>query len=400
VGGASRGADELARWLIEAGHTVTHFCWEFSQTPAPFQRKLGGPRLVRKAVKEFHKIGVRLGFPQLLPFEYFAQLGWLRERFDLFHFHDLCDAISYQTLIELSQRKPVVFTVHDCSAFTGGCLYPMECEKYKTRCGECPQLGHWPMETKIDHTGFLQQLRRRAASQPGIQYVFPSEWMARKMTDVMALGRPGVQISNAIDPIQMAPTSKKEAREKLSLPVDRPVILFSAHYLSDPRKGGTYAVAAIRQVMDLAPVVITLGYPDPTFESQLEGVKIVSFGYVSEIEKMALIYSAADIYLFTSLADNCPYTVLEAMACGKAVVGFATGGVPELVISEETGLLVPPRDGPALAAAIRRAIQHGSLTQQWGDQARRRIEIHFNKQLFMGKMNSLYENFVQDWGSS
>ena len=114
-----------------------------------------------------------LGFPQLLPFEYYLHLRWVRDSFDLFHFHDLIGAISYETMIALSRHKPVVFTVHDCSAFTGGCVYPEGCENYKMQCGQCPQLGVWPMVTTFDHTGHMLELRRRAASQRNIQYVFP-----------------------------------------------------------------------------------------------------------------------------------------------------------------------------------------------------------------------------------
>ena len=92
---------------------------------------------------------------------------------------------------------------------------------------------------------------------------------------------------------------------------------------------------------DLDPILITLGFSDPALEAELGGVSLTSFGYVSDSAQMALIYSSADIYLFTSVADNCPYTVLEAMAAGTATIGFATGGVPELVASEKRGCSSP-----------------------------------------------------------
>jgi len=396
-GGASRGAEELARWLIEAGHSVTHFCWRFTQEPAPFQRQLGGPWPVRKTVQKLHAASRYLGFPHLLPFEYYAQLKWVQDSFDLFHFHDLIGTISYSTLIALSRQKPVFFTVHDFSAFTGGCVYPMQCAKYETRCGECPQLGSWPMHTKIDRTGHMQDLRRRAAARRGIQYIFPCEWIERKMVEVMPLARPPVRMINSIDPEKIMPTAKNEARQKLGLPLDRPVVLISAHFLSYERKGARYALEAIRQVADMSPVVMTLGNSDPAIEGLIGGVRHTSFGFVPDPEKMALIYSAADVYLFTSIADNCPYTVLEAMGSGTATVGFATGGVPELVASEEAGLLVPVEDQAGLSAALRRALQDRNLTQKWGNQARLRIEKYFNKRLFVEKMTHLYEEVRQDW---
>jgi glycosyltransferase involved in cell wall biosynthesis len=399
AGGASRGAEELARWLIQAGHGVTHFCREFQGTPAPFQKELyagvGG-----RAAHYLNGAQKRLGYINAFPFEYHFKLRHMQDEFDLFHFHDLSSAISYETLIQLSQHKPVVFTVHDCSAFTGGCIYPMGCEKYLKKCERCPQLGQWPLSTKFDRTGFLQGQRRRAAASHGIQYIFPSEWIRQTMLSAMPLARPGLQISNAIDPAQLAPIDKKEARRKLDLPENQPVILISAQDLTDKRKGTAYAVEAIKQVSDLSPVLISTGHSSQALAFQVGDIPHISFGHIRQSDRMALIYSAADVYLFPTLADNCPYSVQETMACGTAVIGFATGGVPEIVISGETGLLVPAEDRYQLALALRSALQDLALTQTWGRKARQRLETHFSKDLFLRKIGNMYEEFAKDWRAS
>jgi len=397
TGGASRVADDLARWLHEEGHAVTHFCRYFHPSPAPFQQHLGGPWVVRKIVQKLHGAGRRLGFPQVVPFEYFARLRWLRDSFDLFHFHDLSSAVSYETLVALSRHKPVVFTVHDCSAFTGGCIYPMGCEKFKTECGSCPQLGTRPLNTKFDHTRFMQRQRFRAAKQPGIQYVFPSQWIAQEALSVLSLHRPAMQLPYGIDSARMRSTPKTEARQKLGLPQDCPIILISAHHLLDKRKGVTHALEAVRRVADLSPILITMGQPDPSLESKVPGIPVVSFGFVEETEKMALIFSAADVFVIASLMDNSPLVIYEAMAAGTATVGFAAGGIPDLVVPGETGLLVPVMDDDALAAALRRVLSDRNLLQKWGTNARQRLEKHFSRRVFMEKHYALYRDFMQDF---
>jgi glycosyltransferase involved in cell wall biosynthesis len=399
AGGASRGAEELASWLIEAGHSVTHFCREFQGTPAPFQKQLYAGAGGRTA-HYLNAISKRCGYINAFPFEYYLKLRRVQDEFDLFHFHDLSTAVSYETLIQVSRHKPTVFTVHDCSAFTGGCIYPMDCAKYETKCGSCPQIGQWPLSTKFDRTGFMQEQRRSTAGKAGIQYIFPSEWIQQTMMSVMSPARPGLQINNAIDPVQMAPTDKKEARRKLGLPENQPVILISAQDLKDERKGVAYAVEAVRQIADLSPVLISTGHSSQSLAFQTGDIPHTSFGHIREPDRLALIYSAADVYLFPSLADNCPYSLLETMACGTAVIGFATGGVPSIVLSGETGLLVPIGNRDKLATALRSALLDPLQTQRWGEQARRRIESYFSKDAFVKKICNLYENFDKEWRPS
>jgi len=399
TGGASRGAEELARWMIEAGHAVTHFCREFRGTPAPFQQRLysGMGGTIAHYLNGAQK---RLGYINAFPFEYYLKLRGMRDEFDLFHFHDLSSAVSYETVIQVSRHKPTVFTVHDCSAFTGGCTYPMGCKKYETKCEQCPQLGQWPLGTKFDRTSFLQNQRRIAAASQGIQYIFPSKWSKQTMESAMSLTCPGLEICNAVGLAQLIPIDKKEARRKLGLPENQPVILISPQDLTYKRKGVAYGLEAVRQVADLSPVLISTGHASQTLEFQIGNVPHTSYGDIHQHDRMALIYSAADVHLFPSLADNCPYSVLETMACGTATIGFLTGGMPEIVISGETGLLVPTGDREQLATAVRSALQDLTQTQIWGHQARKRIENYFSKDLFVKKIEDTYVEFLKDWRPS
>ena len=130
-GGASRIAEELVSLLSSQGHHTSHGVRFLEGTDHKQTKKIYGV-VTRKA----HSLQKRLGFPELVPFEMVELVtSGLYADYDLFHFHDLSSAISPMTLYFLSQFKPVVWTFHDCSPFTGGCLYPMDCNKFQSQCG-------------------------------------------------------------------------------------------------------------------------------------------------------------------------------------------------------------------------------------------------------------------------
>ncbi len=103
------------------------------------------------------------------------------------------------------------------------------------------------------------------------------------------------------------------------------------------------------------------------------------------------ILAAADVFCLPSLMEGMPNALLEACATGLPVVATRVGGVPELVVADETGLLVPPGRGEALADAIDRILVDRSLATQLGRNARRRIEDEFSVGVVARKYGALYE---------
>lgn len=160
-GGASRVAEELSQLLFSDGYSAEHWVSWTGKGYDHRRRPLYGSleRVIRKAHNATKAI---LSMPELVPYELpiFYRNGRV-EQFDLFHFHDISSAISPLTLLHLSRSKPVVWTMHDCSPVTGGCLYPMSCERYKLGCGSCPQLGTWPIDTRFDFTRALRSVKTR-----------------------------------------------------------------------------------------------------------------------------------------------------------------------------------------------------------------------------------------------
>lgn len=391
-GGASRVAEDLATWLNESGHIADHFIAFNYKQALPFQKKLYGQGLTNIVCQKIHRLTDKVGFKQLLPVEHWFTLSKIVKDYDIIHFHDLHTAISPFSMALTSKQKPTFFTVHDCSAFTGGCLYPMECEKFTTNCHQCPQLPQDGWQNRVrDRTKEIQAMKRWVAESFPIRYVFPSNWMLEKAHKALKFHTLPVVIPNALD-LQVLPTiTKQEAKRSIEIPENRQVIGISAHFLSDVRKGLHYAVTALQSIRDLSPFVIVVGFCNDELRQALQGLEFKTMGYISDPYILSQIYLATDVMLFCSLADNLPLTVLEAMAASTPIIGFATGGVPEMIQTGRNGILVPPANQEALNQALRQALLSMDLAVI-GQQARRDIENHFSKTIFIERHLQLYQN--------
>jgi len=390
-GGASRVAEELTTLLRSHGHQARHLAsWSgkpFDDVRRPLYGKHDG------TIREYHLRQKKVGIPELIPFEL---PGLLTSQdildYDLLHFHDLSSAISPLTLIGLAQLRPVLWTIHDCSPFTGGCLYPMECTRFRENCGKCPQIGTWPIDTKIDLTPMLRWVKARV-HQSGVRCVTPSSWMSElAFSSGMFRTAPEV-VSNGVDTDLYWAHPKAEIRRELGLPEDRRIIMISAGHLSDARKGAVYAARAVQSIRDQNPFLILLGANDDQFRRAVDGIDCHSPGYIGDPAVLAKYYSAADLMLFCSLADNQPLTLLESLASGTPVVGFAVGGIPGIIPQDECGFLVPEKHETALAVALRYAFE-GDRLSRWSQNARSRAVSTYSHQQFYENHVDLYRRIL------
>lgn len=393
-GGASRVAQEIAYGLRAEGILSDHWsrfsnCGFDGRTHFP----LYGWRTSRLFSK-IQRLSARLGYPEFVPVELITLMrhGW--HRYDLFHFHDLSGAISPFTLRWLSKHCPVVWTFHDCSPFTAGCLYPMDCERYKNGCGECPQLCKWPLECTVDHTQTLFRLKRKLHATRRVITVAPSSWMAEMAVGSGIVLDPPRVIPNGVDLNIFRPNaSRKDAKAFLGINKDRPVVLVAANSISDPRKGAKYSFAAIQAIRDLKPFVIVIGKANADVDSHLLGIDYICTGFISDQEILARWYSLADVFVFCSLADNMPLVILETMACGVPMVGFRAGGIPEMVRQDVSGFLVCQRDQKGLNDTLRRALTNGTAAK-WGIESRRIAERDYSMERFISAHKSLYAEVI------
>jgi len=392
-GGASFFAECLGAWLLEAGAAVTHYCVEPKHKLRPYQEAIPCQKLVLRAARHLNWRARRLGILEPLPWEYWAGLSAAVSRFDLVHFHDLFMAISPRTLQLVARTQPVAFTTHDCSAFTGGCLYPLECERFTTACGGCPR------RAEIGRFDFTSSNLRRMRSVPrckGVHYIFPSKWIHREASRSLDFAGTATHIPNGFDPKPYSYREPADARRALGLPGDRKIVALSSGMLDDKRKGVAFALKALEANRDLNPFVVLIGSGTAEIEGALRGLDVLLAGFVEERARLGLFYAAANLLLFPSLADNLPITIQEAMAAGTPVLAFNVGGVPELVQEGKTGWLVPLGDQKALNRALRRALESGE-TANFGARAQALIANEYSRDLCVERHLELYQSAVKSW---
>lgn len=107
----------------------------------------------------------------------------------------------------------------------------------------------------------------------------------------------------------------------------------------------------------------------------------------------AMLMYAFDLFVLPSWIEGLPVTIMEAMAAGKPVVATPVGGVPELVLEGETGLLVPPRDHNRLAQAITKLLQHPDAAKRMGDRGRERVRREFSQEKMLDETMALYSYY-------
>lgn len=123
------------------------------------------------------------------------------------------------------------------------------------------------------------------------------------------------------------------------------------------------------------------------------GTKVVFTGYRKDIPA---VIADLDIFALSSVTESLGIVNLEAMAMGKPVVSFDVGGVSELVVDKETGLLVPPKDAKALAKAIVGLINNKEAARNMGLAGRKRVEENFTLDATVSKYMALYESVTKD----
>lgn len=274
----------------------------------------------------------------------------------------------------LKTGKPIFWYMHDMYPLTGGCHHAFQCTKYETECVDCETLQHCKWGD-IAQKQFRQKLKHWT-KYSNLKVVTPSEWLAScARNSTLFRGHEVFVCPNVLDTDKYKPLDKKNAKELFGLNSNKKTILFGAVNVNSPYKGWEYLKECIRKLDKDKYECLVFGYVD---EKPFEGLDIdVHFtSYLSDDYSMILVYNASDVFVSSSLADNYPNVIVEAMSCGVPCVGFDIGGIPDLIKHEITGYLAKYKKSSDLTKGIEWIFEDASRYHQLTLNARNFIVNH------------------------
>lgn len=280
---------------------------------------------------------------------------------DVIHLHNLH---GYYLNIEIlfqylkSFHGKIVWTLHDCWAFTGHCTHfaDVGCERWKSHCGNCPQLHSYPYSWFLDCSETLHRKKEVLFSNLNrMIIVTPSDWLA-SLVRKSFLGRyPIHTIHNGVDQTAFRPTDSC-FRQQHHLE-DRTILLGVAAAWS-AKKGLDVFIQLAEQLSERYQIVLV--GTDSAVEQMLPS-KILSIRRTHDIQQLAEIYSAADIFINPTRADTFPTVNLEAISCGTPVITYDSCGCRETVPSG-CGVVISERSAEGIRNALQKMDAEGRLS--------------------------------------
>ncbi|UZE93504.1 MAG: glycosyltransferase [Candidatus Nealsonbacteria bacterium] len=320
----------------------------------------------------------------------------LKEKFDLIHLHNLHGYYLDLSFVRFLNKLniPIVWTLHDAWPITGRCSYFLDCNRWKTGCGSCPSLSMYP-KTYLDSSALMWKKKKECFTKGWSPVVVcPSWWLADRVKESY-LNKYRVEvIPNGVDTGIFKPKDRVKIQERLKISPSKKIILFVAADLREERKGTEYFFEALKYVKTKDCLVLTVGKKINLNQKTKENIEIKQLGYMSDNNLISDIYNTSDIFCTTSLQDNFPTTILEAMACGIPIIGFKTGGIPEQV-SEDCGILIESRNVEELAEGIDELLSNNEKRNKFSLNCRRRVLENYSIEKFKEQYINLYKNLLK-----
>ena len=295
----------------------------------------------------------------------------------------------------LETGKPIVWTLHDMWAFTGGCHYSGDCNHFTNHCGNCWMLRD-AGENDISHRGWMEKTAMYPKAK-NIAFVTCSNWLAElAKTSSLLADSPVFAIPNPIDTSLFCAKNKQECRDKWGISHTAKVVIFGAANILDRRKGLTHLVNAFNQLKtnysDIKNIEVVLFGKNKSFDVTQIPFKVYEIGVITAQEEMAMLYNTADVFVNPSIEDNLPNTIMEALSCGIPVVAFNTGGIPDMVEHRHNGYLAEYKSDDDLAAGINYVLS--SDTDALKTNARKKVLDNFTNEIVAAKYLAVYQSIL------
>ncbi len=308
---------------------------------------------------------------------------------DIIHLHHIHGYyINMAVLFEYLKISniPIVWTFHDCWAFTGHCTHPGDCNKWKTGCNDCVNRDKYPASLFVDRSriSWLQK-KQLFTSIDSMTIVTPSNWIANLAKQSFFCKYPIRVLPNGIDLDVFFPKRNvEEVQHRYNIPYDKKIILGVASTWSKSK--GLDDFIEISKMLSKEYQIVLVGLND----EQLKNLptNIIGITRTYDVNELATLYSLANVFINPTYADTFPTTNLEALACGTPVITYNTGGSPEAVDSE-TGIVVEQGEISGVIKAVK-----SMVNQDFAIRCRQRALNLYDKRKNFNEYISIYNNML------
>ena len=305
---------------------------------------------------------------------------------DIINLHWVSEFINTESLQLLSELgKPIVWTLHDERAFTGGCHYTFGCMNYSESCSSCPQV--------IEGLSWLPKFNLNARSKLRdipLTFICPSQWIQSKLQQSKIFNEKSHHSQvipysidlNTFKPIETEAISS--LKKELNIEQDSICLLAGSFSLDDDRKGGAFLLDVLNGLTSqlksrkMSRKVMLLTYGKGTMP--IDSIETKHLGFIQSETQIARFLNVADLFLSMTREDNLPNTIMESLACGTPVISTDVGGISDMVTDNYNGRLIQRDNSGQMADAILHSMEHKETLPKWSANARASAELNFSHQ--------------------
>ena len=310
---------------------------------------------------------------------------------DIIHLHNIHGYyINFPVLFEYlaSTTIPIIWTLHDCWAFTGHCSHYTFCKCYKwqKQCSVCPQINKYPMSLGLDRSEFNYiEKKKYFCSLKNLIIVPVSDWLSQEVSKSFLNKYPIKRIYNGIDIQKFSPLSITSDELNQS----KEFVILGVSNIWNSRKGLS-DFKILRDKLSANYKIILIGLSDKQIKELPKG--ITGIKRTNSFEELIKYYSTADVYINFSVEETFGLTTCEAIACGTPAIVYNTTACPE-ILDKNTGFIVEPGDFEGVIKAINDIREKGK--NKYIKACRDRAVLLFNKEDRYAEYIQLYEKLIK-----
>jgi glycosyltransferase involved in cell wall biosynthesis len=327
------------------------------------------------------------------PFSYSLLTNKLFLETDIAHYHLIHNFFfNISHLPILTSLKPSVWTLHDPWALTGHCIHPHHCDKWKTGCGDCPDLNT-EFQLAHDTTALNWEIKKSIYDKSDIDIIVASKWMYNLVNESpMFKGKSIHLIPFGLNLDIFKPLEINDFHKRYGIPAENIVIAFRAQ--SWKLKGLDYLRECLLKLKTNKKITLLTFNSIGLMNEFKRSYQVIDLGWVDDESKLVAAYNAADFFIMPSTAESFGMMAMEAMACAKPVVVFEGTALEDTIFAPEGGIAVPMGDVEALVYTSKRLIENENERVNLGKNALELARRHYNANDYVNKIVDVYNEVI------